>query len=173
MIFFLLALLVQFDLLDTNNDTVLDYNEFTIYGGNTESAKGIFRLMDSNIDRISYQEISDTIQMLQLQITEGTEDMLNGENGQYNEGDVPDTQTQPVAATTPVNTTPEAETDPVLETTGTQPDEDSLSMTASTTTTPTETSNSEDEMERAIEALKTLTGIHTYTCVHIQRYMYM
>ena len=94
-----LVLLEHFDSLDSDDNDALDYLEFTVYSGDTPSAQAIFRLMDSDTDQsISYQEILNTIQMMEVQTTEGTG------NDTYNEGDVPSTQPQPEIVAT--STTP-------------------------------------------------------------------
>ena len=102
MIFFPLDLLGQFQLLDTDDDDALEYNEFATFSGDTVTTQQIFEAIDSDKDsRITYDEILDTIHILERQTTEATEDIPvdNSENhatSPYGEDEgPPDTLTQP------------------------------------------------------------------------------
>ena len=75
-------LLMQFYGLDIDGDRALDYYEFTIYAGVTESAERIFEVMDRDQDNtVTYQEVLDSIQMLEQRTTEGIEDIPDENDG--------------------------------------------------------------------------------------------
>ena len=84
-----------------NEDSVLDYSEFIAYAGNSVATEHAFQAMDLNRDTyVTQKEIVDTIQMLQTQSTEGTEDIPdeNSDLESHNQGeDVPGTQAEPIA----------------------------------------------------------------------------
>ena len=97
------GLLLHFSALDTNMNSALDYTEFVTYTGNSDGTEHAFQAMDLNGDNfVTQKEIEDTIQMLQSQSTEGTEDIPDENKGDlesHNQGeDVPGTQAEPLLA---------------------------------------------------------------------------
>lgn len=101
-------MLGQFHLLDTDHDGTLEYHEFAIFSGDTATTQQIFEAIDSDKDSsITYDEILDTIHVLERQTTEATEDIPvdNSENhatSPYSEDEgPPDTLTQPSGGVEP------------------------------------------------------------------------
>lgn len=70
---------MSFNQLDINMDSRLDFQEFSIFAGDGESARTIFQAMDSDHDSyITESEILRAVEMLKQQTTEATNPPVNG-----------------------------------------------------------------------------------------------
>ena len=70
---------MMFNQLDADKDSALDFQEFSVFAGDVESARNIFQAMDFDHDNfITEEEILRAIQMLQQPTTEATNPPVNG-----------------------------------------------------------------------------------------------
>lgn len=70
---------MSFNQLDVNKNYALDFQEFSVFAGDTESAHNIFKAMDFDHDNyITEEEILKAVQMLQQPTTEATNPPVNG-----------------------------------------------------------------------------------------------
>ena len=136
-----IELLVQFPTLDSDGDGVLELYEFSQYSEDTVTAQRIFYAMDLNSDSaVTYEEISETISMLEQQVTEGTEDAPANNDDEFTGSH---TEEQPLGThTEPVVT---ADEPPVP--TGHQDEEEEEKDTDNGTLQPPQTTTAEPTIE--------------------------
>lgn len=154
-------LLVQFFTLDSNVDDALDYFEFSVFAGDTDSSQRIFFTMDSDHNSLlTYQEISDAIVMLEQQTTEGTEDTPDSSEsdstGVYNEGESPGTTPPLTSEQTAATDYGPAATDQTVS--KTQAPEMTSPDTTASVESPVNGTGSEKDKESVLKAWKTLSG---------------